>query len=105
METQTPDDNSGLVFVVTDLLRGVRYIISDKGSHYEIEVPRESGCARIVVSRKADVIDVADDLIRLLDNADQTCFAPYASAGSLSSRDSGGSTRAVHARTQMLVAP
>jgi len=105
METQTPDDNSGLVFVVTDLLRGVRYIIADKGSHYEIEVPRESGCAKIVVSQKADVIDVADDLIRLLDNADQTCFAPYASARSLSSRDSSGPTRVVHTTTQILIAP
>jgi hypothetical protein len=105
METQIPDDNSGLAFVVTDLLRGVRYIIADKGLHYEIDVPRESGCAKIVVSQKADAIDVADDLIRLLDDADQTCFAPYASARSLSSRDSSGSTRVVHATTQILVAP
>ena len=40
METQTPDDSSGLVFVVTDLFGGVRYIVADKGSRYEIEVPR-----------------------------------------------------------------
>jgi hypothetical protein len=105
MEMQTPDDSSGLMFVVTDLLRGVRYIVADKGSHYEIEVPRESGCAKIVVSQKADVIAVAEELIRLLDNADQTCFAPYASAKSLASRDSSGSTRVVHTTTQILVAP
>jgi hypothetical protein len=70
MEIQTRDDSSGNVFVVTDLPGGVRYIIADKGSHYEIEVPRESGCAKIVVPQKADVIAVADELIRLLDNAD-----------------------------------
>ena len=105
METETPDDSGGLVFVVTDLLGGVRYIVADKGSHYEVEVSRESGCAKILVSQKADVIAVADDLIRLLDNADQTSFAPNAFAKSLSSRDSSGSTRVVHTTTQTPVAP
>lgn len=99
METQTPNDNSGLVFVVTDLLRGVRYIIADKGSHYEIEVAREAGCAKVVVSQKADVIEVADELVRLLDNADQVCLTPFASVESSSSKDFSGSARVVHITT------
>jgi hypothetical protein len=87
METQTPDDSSGLVFAVTDLLRGARYFVAERGAQYEIEVPGKAGYAKVAVPRDADVIDVADQLIRLLDNADPTCFTPYASPNSSSSRD------------------
>ncbi len=99
MELQTRKDSSSDVYVVTDLLRGVRYSVADKGSHYEIEVPREAGCAKVVVSQKADVIEVADELIRLLDNADQVCLTPYASTESSSSKDFSGPTWVVHATT------
>jgi hypothetical protein len=59
MEMQTLKDSSNPVFVVTDLLRGVRYFVADKGSHYEIQVPRKAGYIRVAVSREADVIDIA----------------------------------------------
>jgi hypothetical protein len=48
----------------------VCYFVVDKGSHYEIEVPRKAGYARIPVSQRADVVQLADELIRLLDSAD-----------------------------------
>ncbi len=99
MELQTLKDSTSDVYVVTDLLRGVRYSVTDKGSHYEIEVPREAGCAKVVVSQKADVTEVADELIRLLDNADQVCLPPCTSAESSSSKDFSGSARVVHATT------
>jgi len=47
MEAQTLKDSSSDLFVVTDLLRGVRYSVADEGSYYEIEVPREAGCAEV----------------------------------------------------------
>lgn len=70
VEIQTLKDGHNLVFAVTDLLRGVCYFVADKGSHYEIEVPRKAGYARIPVSQRADVVQLADELIRLLDSAD-----------------------------------
>ena len=69
MEVQTLKDSSDPIFAVTDLLRGVCYFVADKGSHYEIEVPRKAGYARIPVSKRADVVQLADELIRLLDSA------------------------------------
>ena len=99
MEAQTLKDSNDHTFVVTDLLRGVCYFVADKGSHYEIEVPREGGCAKVVVSQKADVIEVADELIRLLDNAGQVFLTPHASVESSSSKDFSGSTWVVHATT------
>lgn len=99
MEAQTLKDSSDHTFVVTDLLRGVCYSVADKGSHYEIDVTREAGCAKVIVSQKADVIEVADELIRLLDNADQVCLAPYASTESSSSKDFSEPARVVHATT------
>jgi hypothetical protein len=82
METQGPRDGNGRTFAVTDLLQGFRYFVTDKGSHYEIEVPGETGCSRVAVSLKADVINVADELARLLNNTNQVCFTPRASARS-----------------------
>jgi len=84
MEMQALKDSSGPVFTVTDLLRGVQYFLADKDSHYEIEVLRKAGYAKVAVSRKADVLEVADELIRLLDNADQLCSTSGASAKSSS---------------------
>jgi hypothetical protein len=93
MEMQTFEDGSGSVFVVTDLLRGFRYFVAARGSHYEIEIPRKAGHARIAVSLKADVIDVADELVQLLDSADQVCSTSSASVKSaMSSSDLGNST-------------
>jgi hypothetical protein len=100
MEMQTPKDSSGLVFVVTDLLRGVRYFIAERDSCYEIEVPRKAGYAKVAVSKEADVIEVADRLIRLLDNADHVRFNPCASAESSSSLERPSrSTMAVQVTT------
>lgn len=84
MEMQTLKDGSNPVFVVTDLLRGVRYFVADNGSHYEIQVPRKGGYIRVAVSREADVIDIADKLIRSLDTAKNVCFTPHASVRSSS---------------------
>ena len=70
MQIQTLRDGHDLVFAVTDLLRGVRYFVADRGSHYEIEVPRKAGRARIPVSQRTDVVQLADELIRLLDGTD-----------------------------------
>jgi hypothetical protein len=105
MEAQTLKDGSDHTFVVTDLLRGVCYSVADKGSHYEIEVPREAGCAKVVVSQKADVIEVADELVRLLDNADQVCLTPYASTESSSLKGFSGSARVVHVTTHTTQTP
>jgi len=69
---------SSSVFLVTDVLRGVRYFVADKGSHYEIQVPRRAGYVRVAVPRDADVIEVADELIRELDTAENVCFTPRA---------------------------
>jgi len=72
------DRRSSSVFLVTDVLRGVRYFVADKGSHYEIQVPRRAGYVRVAVPRDADVIEVADELIRELDTAENVCFTPRA---------------------------
>jgi hypothetical protein len=82
METQRCRDGNGRTFAVTDLLQGFRYFITDKGFHYEIEVRGEAGCSRVAVSLRADVINVADELVRLLNDADHVCFTPRASARS-----------------------
>ena len=82
MEMQTLKDSSNPVFVVTDLLRGVRYFVADKGSHYEIQVPRKAGYIKVAVSPEADVIDIADKLIRSLDTTKSVCFTSHASVQS-----------------------
>jgi hypothetical protein len=69
MEMQVLKDSSGPVFMVTDLLRGAQYLVADRGSHYEIEVHGKTSYAKVAVSLEADVIDVADELVRLSDNA------------------------------------
>ena len=64
---QILDDSRGCVFLVTDVIRGVRYFVADKGSHYEIQVPRGADQVTLAVSRHTDVIEVADELVRELD--------------------------------------
>lgn len=59
------------VFAVTELIRNFHYLVTDEGSHLTIELSRGNGYAKLVLSRRADVADVADQLIQLLDNADQ----------------------------------
>jgi hypothetical protein len=70
------DGSSSSVFLVTDVLRGVRYFVADRGSHYEIQVPRGAGYVRVAVSRDTDVIDVTDELIRELDTAESVRLTP-----------------------------
>jgi len=82
MEMQILRDGSSSAFLVTDLLRGVCYFVADKGSHYEIEVPTKTGSVRVAVSPEIDVVDVADELIWLLDAAKSVCLTPNASAES-----------------------
>jgi len=106
MEMQTPDDCSSPVFVVTDLLRGLHYFVAERDSHYEIEVPTKAGYAKVVVSKEADVIDVADQLIRLLDNVDQVRFNPCDSTEPSSSlEDPSRSTVPAHATARTAQTP
>jgi hypothetical protein len=69
MEMQALNDSTGPLFTVTDLFRGIRYFVTETGAHYEVEVHRKTGFAKVSVPREADVIQVVDQLIRLLDNA------------------------------------
>lgn len=82
MKMPTLNDSIGPRFLLTDLLRGVRYFVADKGSHYEIEVPTRAGYVRVGVSPGTDVIDAADELICLLDTAKSACFTLHAAVQS-----------------------
>ena len=73
---QALEDSSSPVFIVTDAVHGFRYLVVDKGSYYQIEVPTEVGYAKVAVSLDVDVVDVADKLNRLLHDANQVCLAP-----------------------------
>ena len=84
MEMLTLKDSTSPVFLVTDLLRGVRYFVADRGSHYEIEVPTKAGSVRVAVSHEMDAIDVADELMWLLDAAKSMCLTPNPSIESSS---------------------
>lgn len=87
---QALEDNSSPVFIVTDAVQDFRYLVVDKGSHYQIEVPTEVGYAKVAVSLCVDVVDVADKLNRLLHDASQACLAPRASVKPASSLENSG---------------
>jgi hypothetical protein len=80
---QALEDGCSSVFLVTDQFQGFRYIVMDKGSHYQIEVPTQAGYAKVAVSLDVDVIDMADKLNRVLRDASQACLAPRVSVREL----------------------
>lgn len=65
-EIQTSKATGCPVFLVTDLLKNFQYIVTDKGTHFKIF--RESGYAKIIVCRNADVVEVANQLAQLIGN-------------------------------------
>jgi hypothetical protein len=69
MEMQILNDSVGPLFTVTDLFRGACYLVAERGAQYEVEVHRKTGYAKVSVPREADVIQVVDQLVWLLDNA------------------------------------